>query len=234
MNLKSLSITLISLAFLTGCQGNGVKSFWDTHSICMEDIDEEQDQFASFAELAAAAPEDVAFAEMDALFDLLKKDEVYYYVYSEWMNGAFYNIYSPCRNAALYNKAVERIVADGILSPSEYEFFIKKGEWIRYNLEGHQATVPGVSLHGERTLVLVLDQGCPSCREALTSMAENKQWAACRKVAVCCGHGPIPTVPGWEYAAPDNARAVFDPRMTPVYFVVSEDGTVETTYTLAI
>jgi hypothetical protein len=51
---------------------------------------------------------------------------------------------------------------------------------------------------------------------------------------VGCGYGSAPDVPGWEYVYPENANSVFDIHMTPVYFVVAADGTVESGYTLAL
>lgn len=224
---------IFCLALLVGCQAKGVSDFWDTHSIDYSDINAAQDQFADFAELAVAAPENEALSAIDALFDKLKEDAVAYYIYTDWLDGAFYNIFSPCRNSAIYSKAVDRIVADGILSQNECEPFIEKREWIGYNLEGEKATVPGMALC-QSALILVLDQSCPSCREALTGLAQNSQWTDLRHIAICCGYGPLPSVPGWEYLQPNNASAVFDPRMTPIYFVVSADGTVETAYHLAI
>lgn len=231
--MNRFTAVILSLALLLGCQEKGVSVFWDTHSVDYSDINAAQDQFALFAELAVAAPESEALSAIDALFDKLKEDAVAYYIYTDWLDGAFYNIFSPCRSAALYSAAVNRIVADGILAPNECDPFLQRKEWINYNLEGERAIVPGTVIN-QQSLVLVLDQGCPSCREALTSLAQNQEWANYRHIAVCCGYGPAPAVTGWEYVEADNASAVFDPRMTPVYFVVSADGTVETTYHLAI
>ena len=181
-----------------------------------------------------AADEADALASMDVLYDKLKEDEVAYYVYSGWMDGAFYNILSPCRNAVLYGKAVDRIVSDGILSESEYARFKQNLKWMGFNREGDAATVPGVELDGRRTLVLLLDPGCPSCREALTVLAEKPDWADVRHVAVICAPGPDPDIPGWDYFFPEDASDVFDPSMTPVYFVISADGVVESTYQPAL
>jgi hypothetical protein len=232
-SVKPLSSALIILMLLVGCQGSGLRSFWKSHSIDYSDINAAQDQFASFAELAVAGPESEALLAIDALFDKLQEDTVAYYIYTNWLDGAFYNILSPCRNSVMYSKAVDRIVADAILSQDECEPFKQKREWLNYILEGQKATVPGIVLD-QSSVVLVLDQSCPSCREALTSLAQKKEWANYRHIAICCGYGPVPTVPGWEYVEPENASAVFDPHMTPVYFVVSQDGTVEKTYHLAI
>lgn len=228
---KASSIFLLSLAFLTGCQEQNVVHFWDRNSIDYSDVQAAEDQFARFAELAVAASPDDALTSMDVLFDKLKEDPVAYYLYSDWIDAAFYNLLSPCRNAAIYSKAVERIVKDGILSESDYAPYIQKRDWIQYNQPGREATVPGLSLKGQRTMVLVLDQSCPSCKEALKVLTPS---LGTRKIAVCCTYGPLPEEEGWEIIAPENAQSVFDPHLTPVYFVVDADGTVETGYTIAL
>ena len=84
------------------------------------DIRVNEDRFADFAELAAAAPKKEAIAALGALLDTLKaEDEVAYYIYAGWVEGAFYNPLSPCRNYELYSYAVDRIASDGILSEDE-------------------------------------------------------------------------------------------------------------------
>ena len=232
--MRKMVSVIVGLALLSGCQTHGVGTFWQTHSIDYSDIRAAEEQFAQFAELAAAAPESEALEAMDGIFDLLKEDPVAYYIYTDWMGGAFYNMLSPCRSVPLYSKAVERMVADGVLSESEYEPLLQRREWMQYNRKGDVATVPGASLKGRRTLVLVLDLGCPSCREALEKLAAEPAWAQTARVAVGCGYGSAPDVPGWEYVYPENANSVFDIHMTPVYFVVAADGTVESGYTLAL
>ena len=229
---KIFAIAAAALLIIS-CGRTGVAAFWDTHSIDYSDIDAAENQFADFAELAVAAPENEALTAMDVLFDKLKEDEVAYYIYSDWMVGAFYNLLSPCRSPLLFSKAVERIVTDGVLTTTACEPFIRRRDWIQYNCEGQPATVPGINIKG-RTLVLVLDLGCSSCREALEKLWADSRWDGLRHVAVGCGFGPTPTVEGWEYVISDNASVVFDPKMTPIYFVVGEDGMVEVPYSLAL
>jgi len=225
---------ILCLAFLSGCQTQDVSSFWNKHSLDYSDIGSAEEQFADFAVLAASAPEHDAMMAMDVLFDKMKQDTVAYYIYTNWIDGSFYTILSPCRNATLYSKAVDRITGDGIMNPNECEPFLKKREWIQYNRKGSLATVPGLYAKGTRTLVLVLDLGCPSCREALEKLAADSQWDGLNKVAVGLGNGPAPDVQGWEYIFPENGRVVFDIQMTPVYFVIAADGTVESGYTPAL
>ncbi len=232
--MKKTTVIILCLALLAGCQASGIRSYWNNVPLLENDIDASQDRFAQFAELAVAAPDQDALAAMDLLFDKLTQDTVAYYIYTEWMDAAFYNALSPCRSPLLYDKAVERMVADGILNTDECEPFLRRREWLQYNREGAQATVPGLSQTDTRTLVLVLDMSCPSCRQALETLAEDPQWSDCKKVAVCMGYGSRPSVPGWEYLSSENASAVFDIHMTPVYFVLAADGTVEHGYAPAL
>ena len=140
--MRSSFTAVLCLALLAGCQAAGVGNFWEKHRIDYTDIRAAEDQFADFAELAAAAPAEEAFAALDDLFDQLKQDTVAYYLYSEWMEGAFYNLLSPCRSAALYGKSVDRIVADGVLTENDYAPYLRRREWIGYNLEGHRLSSP--------------------------------------------------------------------------------------------
>ena len=227
--MKHSAVIFLCLALLAGCQASGIRGYWNSVPLLEEDLSVSEDRFAQFAELTASAPEKEALEAIDILFDKLCKDTLAYYIYAEWAESAYYNLLSPCRNAALYSKAVDRMVADRVLTESEILPSLQKREWIQYNLKGARATVPGVIIK-ERTLVLVLDKGCPSCKEALSGLAEKL--ADTRRIAVCCGYGAVPAVPGWEYVTEKESEAVFDPRMTPIYFVVSPDGTVETPYTL--
>lgn len=227
-------LALLGLALLAGCRAPGVGEYWETHAIDISDIRAAEDRFADFAELAVSAPEEESLAALDMLFDKLLQDPVAYYVYTDWMSGAFYSLLSPCRSAALYGKAVERIVSDGILAEEECEPFLRRKQWSGYNLEGTQALVPGWAPSGVRTLVLVLDLGCPSCREALEKQGADPRWEGVEKVAVGLGYGPEPAVPGWKYVFPENGPEVFDISQTPVFFVAAADGTVESGYALAL
>jgi len=230
---KSLSF-ILCLALLVGCQATDVRSYWSGRNLDTTDMTAAEEQFADFAELAVSAPQEDALAAMDSLFNRLKKDPVSYYIYSDWMAGAFYSILSPCRDAALFGKVVERMTTDGILETETLANFVQMNEWMGYNQEGSDALIPGsYRPDSSRTLVLILDLGCPSCRESLEIMAQRPEYSGIKKMAICLGYGPRPEVPGWEYSFPENATSVFDPNMTPVYFVVDAQGKVERGYTPA-
>jgi len=231
--MKRIAALSLVLALFAGCQGKDLRSYWDNVPLLEDNVRESEDRFAEFAELAVKAPQEEAAAALDNLFDRLKENEVAYFVYSDWMSAAFYNPYSPCRNYFLFNRAVDRIFSDGIISEGDCPYLLQQREWMSYNLEGAKAVVPGVEPGGERTLVLVLNLSCPSCRESIEKMDKDRQWQDVRKVAVCLGFGPVPENPDWETVVrPEHAPDIFDIDMSPFYFVVGKDGTVETTYTV--
>lgn len=225
---------MLLIVLLTGCRQTGIRGFWDDVTLVEDKLSVSENRFADFAEKAVASPEPEALAEVDNLYNRLKGDEVAYLLYAEWFEGAFYSILSPCRNAAIFSRAVEHIAADGIIPADECEPYLKKRDWILLNTAGSRAVVPGFVPDGNRTLVLVMDISCPTCREALISLGNNPEFVEARRVAVCCGDGPEPVAPGWEYIYPENYASFFDIDMTPVYFIVSERGEVEQTYTLAL
>lgn len=232
--MKYAAQMILCLAFLTGCRASGIGGYWNNCPLLDNNLSISEERFADFAELAVAAPQADALFAIDALFDRLKQDTVAYYIYSEWMDGAFYNLLSPCRNATLYTRAVDRIVTDAVLSTAECDPFLKKRQWIGYNQPGERAVVPGYPSFTDRTLALVLDLSCSSCRQALEKLSSDPQWAGIRHLAVCCGDGSYPVIPGWDYIFPENPSAVFDPDLTPIFFIVAADGTVESGYSLAL
>ena len=230
--MKTLLPVLFTAIALATCTSGGVKGYWGKHAPQISNIEAAREQFAEFAELTAVSSEKDVLLETDRLFDLLKQDEVAYYVYSEWMDGVFYSISSPFRNTALYSRAVERMTMDGVLSTDECEPFIRRKEWASINQKGDEAIIPGVVTKGVRSLILVVDLGCPSCRTTLLTFKDS--YPDCRHIAVCLGHGPTPNVEGWDCIYPEHAEVVFDIRNTPVYFVVSPDGIVEEPYSTAL
>lgn len=228
--MKRLAVILLLLVSLTGCRDARVRYFWCTHSIDYSVVDSARSQFIDYAALASLADTSVARASIDRLYDKLKKDEVAYYLYTEWVEGIFYHPFSPYCSEPLYSRAVERMGVDGVFSEDECLPYRQRLAWMRLNREGESAVVPGVTLDGQRTLVAVADLGCHSCIEVLDSLATDGKWADVRRVAISCGHGPEFPLQGWERVLPKRTRDVFDTRYAPFCFVVSADGVVESSY----
>ncbi len=234
MRLRFPATVACLICLLAGCSTGSLSGFWKDVPLLEDDIQVSEDRFADFAELAVSSPENDAIAALDVLYNRLLKDEVAYYVYSEWMDGAFYSVFSPCRNASLYSHAVDRMVKDGILNEDECRPYVRRRGWININTEGSEAVVPDVVLSGERTLVLVIDMSCPSCLKAIEKLSLDPEWDGVRKIAIGLGYSSIPKPEGWELYTPDNASEVYDIRLSPVYYVVSSEGKVEKSYTAAL
>ena len=238
--LRHVLALIFTAAVLLSCQSGKkpaatVTDYWDSHDwhLVEGDISVNEDRFAAFAELAAAAPKEEAIAALGALLDTLKaEDEVAYYIYAGWAEGAFYNPLSPCRNYDLYSYAVDRIASDGILSEDECAPMLRRKHWMSLNLLGEKAVIPEADPEGRSTLVLVIDLSCPTCREALGRLTD--EWAEARHLAICCGPGNLPDVPGWDYQMETNISEWFDIHMAPVYYVIDPAGVVVQSYTPAL
>ena len=230
---------IFTAAVLLSCQSGkkpapSVIDYWDRHDWHLdEDLDITEERFADFAELAAAAPKEEAVAALGALLDSLKaKDEVAYYIYAGWVEGAFYHPLSPCRNYDLYSYAVDRIATDGVMSSDEFAPLLRRKHWMSLNLPGEKAVIPEADPEGRNTLVLVVDLSCPTCRESLGRLAN--EWAEARHLAICFGPGNLPDVPGWEYQQEASVSDWFDIRLAPAYYLIDPAGVVLQSYTPAL
>jgi len=247
---RILTLTLTAAALLS-CQSAGkkpaaddssvipseakesVSGYWSRHPWRIEEgvVDLREDTFADFAEIAVAAPQAEAISALGALLDSLKaKDAVSYYIYSGWVEGAFYHPLSPCRNFDLFAYAVGRFETDGIFDADECRPFSRKRDWMALGREGETAITPEPDPAGRGTLVLVLDLRCPSCRRALASLGIDPRWEGYRRVALCCGPGPLPTVPDWEYRPVGNPDRYFDLEAMPFYYVIDPAGVIVQSY----
>ncbi len=212
---------------------SGISSFWNNADISAvkSDFDGAREHFTEFAELTLRAPSEEAEKAIDVLFDRLAADEVAYYVYEEWCEGAFYNILSPYRNAALFEHIASRIEDDGILTDGlervrslrRYNSLNLKGQPISLPKDltrpgGETVELPG----GEELTVLVLNPSCRSCSAALKALAD----APGRHIAICFGSREVPSVPGWEYCFTSDIRRFFDTEAAPFWLAADADGTV--------
>jgi len=243
---RVLIASLCGLCLLSACkQGGGkarsgedVRKFWEGKTLLEEDIQITEDQFADFAELTVSAPEDAAIAGIDKLFDRLKKeDEVAYYIYSEWMIGAFYNLLSPCRNPVLFASAINRMEKDAVLDENTLSRYRSLLDYAGYNNEGDPCTLPeGVPAPDSPALYLIVNLNCPTCTEAFQKL--NELSFDGKHIALVQGGGPLATTPsiaaaeGWQFYFPVNMNKIFDPDLTPVYFTVDATGKVLETYKL--
>ena len=244
-----LLTAIFCLALLSGCKCSGEKSqtditsFWNGIPLLEENIQNSEDRLADFAELAVAAPEEKAKAAIDSLFLRLNEDEVAYYVYAEWFIGAFYHFLSPCRNCDLFTYTADKILQEQVLDSNILDKYERMRTACTTNRKGTQLTLPAVYdadgspidiPHGQRTLFLVLDLTCPSCREALQRMEDDPKYWDAWHIALCSHPGPLPDTPGWTYFRVRSPEVVYDLAAAPFYFVAGADGTIEIEYTSAL
>ncbi|MBP5488156.1 MAG: DUF5106 domain-containing protein [Bacteroidales bacterium] len=241
MRLSGVITAALLAVFAVSCKAPSVKGFWDRHTPDITDIRTAEDEFAEFAELAVAAPEQDAQTEINHLYDLLKADEVAYYVYTEWVVRAFYSSASPCRNCGLFVYSMERILSDGIIEGYDAEVYQRFVTACKTNRAGDKVTLP--VLHGVRgeaadmeagkpTLFMVVDLSCPSCLRALEKYAGEHPEA--RHIALCSGPGRFPDVEGWEFYRASDTESVYDVSAAPFYFLANSDGIIEIPYTRAL
>lgn len=236
---KAVLVWMAVWALFSGCRNqSGVRGYWASRSVDIEDFDAAQEQFTEFAQLAAQAPEADAFAAVDRLLKKASKDTVTYLVYTEWINRAFSFLDSPCHNCDIFLHAADKALHQGILTQYATEEYTIRRNFCLYNRAGEKAVIPHLYNRDgtvfefplvQRTLFLVTDQNCPSCRRTM-EMFRSPDWADTWLVALCYGRGPLPEEPGWDcYKLPVD-QTIIDPREGPFYFVTNEQGIVETTY----
>ena len=226
--LAALSVLLSACA-----PKSGISGFWKDADVAAvkSDFDGAKERFTEFAELSLNAPAEEAEKALDVLFDRLAADEVAYYVYEEWCEGAFYNIFSPYRNAGLFEHIAARIEDDGIMADDierirllrHYNSLNLKGQPISLpedltRPDGEPVEFPG----GEEITVLVLNPSCRSCAAALKALAGTPG----RHIAICFGSREVPSVPGWEYCFSAGIRRFFDTEAAPFWLAADADGTV--------
>lgn len=228
-----------AVLLLSGCRDKtGIRGFWTSHSIDVEsDFKTAEMQFADFVELASAAPEKDAFAAIDMLLSKARKNEVAYLVYSEWILRGFSAISSPCRSCPIFVHAADKILSQGILSDALAEQYERRREFCMHNRVGEKAIIPATvppldATYSHRTLFLVVDQDCPSCKEAMNRLGSQYE-PDTDLVALCYGNGALPTIPCWECFRLDPDQEIIDTHEAPFYFVVSDSSIVEITYTPA-
>ena len=228
--MRNILLTLfVATTIISGCRSNsGIRDYWSERTPNIDDITAAEEEFTNFAELAVAAPEAEAFRAVDQLLRKASKDEVTFIVYTDWIARGFGLIASPCYSTPIFTHAARTILRKGILDSYLTAEYKKRLEFCSHNRAGEKAALPLELPLAERTLILVVDQDCPSCRKAMQRLALNNEGQ--HLVALCCGHGPLPDEPAWECLRLPHDQTIFDAGQSPFFFIIGADGTVEQTY----
>ncbi len=239
--MRHLALALVAAAAIfSGCRDNtGVRGYWSSRTPSISDYPAAEEEFAQFAAQAVQAPvKDAAYA-VDVLLKKAAEDEVTYYVYTDLIARAFGLIASPCFSCEIFLHAADNILSKGILSPYSMEEFKSKQRVCLYNKLGDKTLLPPLSKDGvevvipleQRTLFLVVDQDCPTCRESMKRLA-GPEWNGAWHVALCYGHGPLPESQGWDCYRIGADQEIFDLKQAPFWFVSSPGGKVEIGYSI--
>ena len=235
--MRHFVLALAAIAvIISGCRDNtGVRGYWSSSDLNLDNYDAAEEEFADFVELAYAAPEKDAFAAVDMLLKKARKDDVTYLVYADLIMRGFSAIGSPCRSCPIFIHAADNMLSHGIPSGDMTERYKTRRELCFHNGVGDDAEIPELADSakidfGCRTLILVVDQDCSSCRQSMDRFSTEK-WNGTALVALCHGHGPLPERPGWECHRMSRKQTLIDTRETPLFYVISPDGKVEITYT---
>ena len=218
------------MTIISGCRNSsGIRNYWSSHTPDISDYNVAEEEFARFAELAVQAPEGDAVA---AVYQLIKKasrqDEVTYLVYIDLITRGFSLIASPCYAPDLFVHAADRILSGKHLDGYTRAQLLQRRQFCSSNRVGEQVRLPINYPVAKRTLFLVVDHDCSSCRKAMTRL--SGEFSDICLVALCNGHGPLPTEPGWDCYLLPYDQDILDTEAGPYYFVAAADGTVETSY----
>lgn len=230
-------ILAAAVAIISGCRDrSGIRGYWYSRDVGIEDFKAAEEQFADFAEMAVSAPRRDAFAAVNALLKKASGDEVTYLVYTDWISRAFGLIASPCYSPDIFIHAADKILSKGMLSGSATDEYRRKREFCLHNRQGSKVLLPYLAEGEEpvplvqRTVFLVVDQSCPSCRESMVRFL-SPEWSDAWLVALCYGRGPLPEERGWDCRRLSPDQTVLDVRQGPFFFVTTPDGRIEQSYT---
>lgn len=223
-------------AIISGCRDNtGVRGYWSSRELDIDNYATAEEEFTDFVELAYAAPQKDAFAAVDMLLKKARKDDVTYLVYADLILKGFSSIGSPCRSCPIFIHAADNMLSHGIPSGDMTIRYQKRRELCMHNGVGDIAELPDLIGSSKpdpcrRTVILIVDQDCPSCLQSMERFSSEK-WEGTALVALCYGHGPLPESPGWECYTMSRQQGLIDTREAPLFYVISPEGKVEISYT---
>ena len=234
--MKPFALTLVvAAALISGCREQpGYRGYWSDRTLDIDDYEAAEEDFTDFVEYAVTIPEAQASADIDQLLEKASQDEITYLFYADWILKGFGSIASPCRSCPLLVHAADWVLAHDLPSWEMKARYEVQRNFCLHNRPGDVAELPDLEEDAlapfrQRTLILVVDQGCSTCRESMARF-ETPEWDGTDRVALCYGRGPLPENPAWQCYRMSPDQTLLDTRQAPFYYVVSTEGTVEQSY----
>lgn len=254
------SLLCVLLATLCVACGNRVASplgWWDEFNpeVVMEDVTEAERDFMEWAKALIVADTTTQRIATEEFVAALAKDEVCFYIYTEWACNYLYGLGSPVRNEYAFGQILRQIVADERFATTDRNFIPPLLDVLDHNRVGEgveelnmldpQGGLRSLAdFDSQRLLLLIVDTTCPSCIDMMQSVEQSDaimravQHQELSLVVVAMGQSPESiaefatsnTERGWLTFCTgrgDLKRAHFDLNSSPVLYLIGEGGVVE-------
>lgn len=172
-----------------GCgQTPPLEKYWAevTPEGVLEDLEGAEEVFVEWSRRLATADSNTQRRSMDSLVELMGKDEVCAYIYTEWAINFLYGLWSPTRNEESFGYLLQRIYEEEALAPIRSAELRRIREMLTHNRAGSRAedfvlydTLGEKStLHEVRgkgaMLLLLVDITCPSCIDIIAEVEKQE------------------------------------------------------------
>ena len=255
---KSILVALL-VTLCVACSGRVTSplGWWDDFNpeVVMEDVTAAEKDFMEWSEALLVADTATQKLAVEEFVEALAKDEVCYYIYTEWAGNYLYGLASPVRNEYAFEQILRGIATDERFEMADRSFIPQLLEILTHNRVGDRAErlnmltpegemVALSDFEGQRVLLLVVDTTCPSCVDMMKSVEQSReitraaQYQELALVVVAMGQRPESiadfansnTERGWQTFCTgrgDLERAYHDLDASPVLYLIGADGTVE-------
>lgn len=255
---KSIFVALlVTLCVACGGRVPSPLGWWDDFNpeVVMENVTEAEKNFMEWAEALLGADTATQQLAIGEFVEALAKDEVCYYIYTEWAGNYLYGLGSSVRNEYAFGQILRRIDADERFAEADRRFISRLLGILSHNRVGERAEeldmvdengefVKLSDFEGQRVLLLVVDTTCPSCIDMMQSVEHNNtvmraaQYQELTLAVVAMGQRPESIAEfaksnaerGWRTFCTGRGNleeAYYDLDASPMLLLIGADGTVE-------
>ena len=186
---SKLWIATLASVLLVACGGVGRSplGYWADLSseVVLADVSGSEERFVEWAELLTKSDSVVQKSAVEEFVDAISKDEICYYVYTEWAMNYLYGIWSPVRNEFAFEHILHRMAteeATAVYDKSHINHLLKilrhnrqggfAEDFRMYDVDGNESNLS--DLRGNNVLLLMVDTTCPSCVDFIKLVESQK------------------------------------------------------------